>query len=133
MRNCLRQYLLLFSVVLISLMIDPQILLAQTHVVSPADIHQELVNASQTRQRDLEKTKQMFSSEAGQRALKSAHISPAQVEAAISTLSDAELARLAARASSAENDFAGGKLSERDLLFILIGIAVVILIIVAVN
>ena len=130
----LRQSTLVFAcLILIPFLVDPQALLAQEHVVSPADVHKELVNATQTRQRNLETTKQLFSSEAGQRALKSAQINPAQVEAAISTLSDAELSKLAARANNLEDDFAGGRISDRDLLFILLGIAALILIIVAVR
>jgi hypothetical protein len=43
------------------------------------------------------------------------------------------LAQLAARASLAQNDFAAGRISDRDLLIILVGVAVLILIIVAVH
>jgi hypothetical protein len=43
------------------------------------------------------------------------------------------LARLSARAQAAQNDFAAGRIDNRDLLIILVGIAVVILIIVAVR
>jgi hypothetical protein len=57
----------------------------------------------------------------------------AKVESAISSLSDQELARLASRAEKAQIDFAAGRLSDRDLLLILLGIAGLILIIVAVH
>ena len=106
---------------------------AQTHVVTPADLHKELVTATQIRQKNLEKSTQLFSSGAAQKALKSARIDPTRVQAAIATLSDAELTQLAARADKIENDFSAGQLSNRDLLLIIIGIAVVILIIVAVD
>jgi hypothetical protein len=65
--------------------------------------------------------------------LKTARIDPAQITAAVSTLSDGELAQLASRADKLQNDFAAGQLSNRDLLLILVGLAVVILIIVAVR
>lgn len=134
MRFGLRQStLVVASCLLIPFLVGPQRLFAQSHVVSPADIHKELVSATQTRQGNLEKAKHLFSSEAGQRALKSVQMNPAQVEAAVSTLTDAELARLATRADNLENDFAGGKLTERDLLIIILGIAALILIIVAVR
>jgi hypothetical protein len=133
MRFSLRQSALItVSCLLISLFVFPQNLVAQ-QVVSPDDIHKELVNATQNRQSNLEKAKSLFSSEAGQRALKSAKMTTAQVEGAISTLSDAELARLAARANNLESDFAGGRISDRDLLLIILGIAALILIIVAVR
>ena len=106
---------------------------AQTHVVTPADLHKELVTATQTRQENLEKATQLFSSDVAQKALESAHMDPARVKAAIGTLSDAELAQLASRADRLEKDFSAGQLSNRELLWILVAIAVVILIIVAVD
>ncbi|MCI0486200.1 MAG: PA2779 family protein [Blastocatellia bacterium] len=123
----------LVSCVLITLFALTPSVRAQSQVASPADIHKELVSATQTRQKNLEKAERLFSSEEAQKALKAARIDPAQVTAAVSTLSDAELARLASRADKIDQDFAAGQLSNRDLLIIIIGIAVVILIIVAVR
>ena len=107
--------------------------LAQTHVVSPADIHKELVTTAQTRQKNLEKAKRLFSSDTTRKALEAARMNPEQVNAAISTLNDDELARLASRADKLDQDFAAGRLGERDLLFIVLGIAALILIIIAVR
>jgi len=106
-------------------------ILAQTHVVNQADIHKELVNAAQTRQKNLEKTRHLFSSDETRKALESAQISPEKVDAAISTLSDEELARLASRADKLDQDFAAGRLSDRDLLIVILGLAALVLIIVA--
>jgi Flp pilus assembly protein TadB len=108
-------------------------ILAQTHVVSQADIHKELVNAAQTRQQNLEKTRRLFSSDETRQAMEAAKISPEKVDAAISTLSDDELARLASRADKLDQDFAAGRISDRDLLIIILGIAALVLIIVAVR
>jgi hypothetical protein len=123
----------LISCVLVTLFTVPQNVLAQSQVVSPSEIHKELVNATQARQKNLQKARQLFSSDTAQKALKSARMDPEQVKAAVSTLSDAELAQLASRADKLQQDFAAGQLSNRDLLFILVGLAVVILIIVAVD
>jgi len=106
-------------------------ILAQTHVVSPSDIHKELVNTAQTRQKNLEKTKRLFSSDETRKAMKSAQISPEKIDAAVSTLSDEELARLASRADKLDQDFAAGRLSDRDLLIVILGLAALVLIIVA--
>jgi len=106
-------------------------ILAQTHVVSQTDIHKELVNTAQTRRQNLEKTRRLFSSDETRKALESAQISPEKVDAAISTLSDDELARLASRADKLDQDFAAGRLSDRDLLFVILGAAAILLIIVA--
>src|SRR5512139_3672269 len=98
-------------------------ILAQTEVVSPSDIHKELVNTAQTRQKNLEKTRRLFSSDETRKAMEAAQISPEKVDAAVSTLSDEELARLASRADMLDQDFAAGRLSDRDLLIVLVGIA----------
>ena len=108
-------------------------ILAQTHVVSQADIHKELVNTAQTRQKNLEKTRRLFSSDETRKAMESAQISPEKVDAAISMLSDDELARLASRADKIDQDFAAGRLDNRDLLFVILGVAALVLIIVAVR
>jgi hypothetical protein len=65
--------------------------------------------------------------------MNSAKMDPQQVQTAISTLNDQELAQLAARADKAQADFSAGNLSERDLILIILGIAVLVLIIVAVR
>ena len=57
----------------------------------------------------------------------------AEVKTAVSTLSDQELSHLASRAQKAQSNFAAATLSDRDLIFIIVGIAVLILIIVAVH
>src|SRR5215475_14639499 len=108
-------------------------ILAQTHVVSPSDIHKELVNTAQTRRQNLEKTRRLFSSDETRKALEAAKISPEKVDAAVSTLGDEELARLASRADKLDKDFAAGRLSDRDLLIVIVGIAALVLIIVAVR
>jgi len=106
-------------------------ILAQTHVVSPSDVHKELVNVAQTRQKNMEKTRRLFSSDETRKALEAAQISPEKVDAAISTLSDDELARLASRADKLDQDFAAGRLSDRDILIVILGLAALVLIIVA--
>jgi hypothetical protein len=58
---------------------------------------------------------------------------PAKVKTAVSSLSSAELAQLAARTQQAQADFAAGTLDNRDLLLLILGVAALILIIVAVR
>jgi len=113
----------------------PQNLLAETasHLVSPSELQQAVVKASAARQQNRDEVQQFLSSEQAQKALKSAHMNPAQVKNAVSTLDDAELARLASRAHKAQADFAAGDLSDRDLMIIIVAIAALILIIVAVR
>ena len=128
-----RSVRVLAACILVTCFAVPPGLLAQTHVVSPADLQKEMVDATRARQRNLESVRQFLSSPRAEKALKSAHMDPEHVKTAASTLTDQELARLASRADKAQADFAAGTLSDRDLIIILVGIAALILIIVAVR
>jgi hypothetical protein len=103
------------------------------HVVSPADLQKEAAQASSTREQNRQMLDDFLSSPQAEKALQSAHMDPAQVKSAVSSLNDAELDRLSARASVAQADFAAGRISDRDLLWILIAVAALIVIIVAVR
>jgi hypothetical protein len=119
--------------ILVTIFAVPPSLLAQSHVVSAADLQKETVTSTQARQHDLESVRRFLSSEKAENAFKSAHISPEKVQTAISTLSDQELAQLASRANKAQADFAAGRLEDRDLILIILAIAALALIIVAVR
>ncbi len=123
----------LVACILVTIFAVPPSLVAQSHVVTPADLQKEMVTSTQARQHNLETVRQFFSSQRAENALKSAHINPRQVQTAVSTLSDEELAQLASRADKAQADFAGGRLEDRDLLIIIVAIAALVLIIVAVH
>jgi hypothetical protein len=129
----LLRFLAVFLVLVLLLLCLSADLTAQTHVVSPSDLRNEAVAASRSRQHDLETIDRLFSLPRAEKVLKAAGIDPASLKTAVSVLSDQELARLAARSGQAQADFAAGKLSDRDLLVILIGLAALILIIVAVH
>jgi hypothetical protein len=111
----------------------PADMVAQNHVVSPADLRKEAVAASQTRQQNLEAVQRLLFTPAGEKAMRSASIDPQQVKTAVATLNDEELAQLAARANKAQADFAAGDISQREILWIILAIAVLVLIIVAVR
>ena len=103
------------------------------HLVSPSEMTRTAAEASHQRQQNLETLNQALSSPKVQKALESAHVNPQQVKDAVSGLSDQELAQLASRADKAQKDFSAGTISNHDLLIILVGIAALILIIVAVH
>ena len=107
--------------------------MAQSHVVSPAQIQKDVAASSAARQQNQEQMQSFLSSPEAQRALKSANINPQQVTNAVSQLNDKDLASLAARADSAQKDFAAGRISDRDLLIILVCIAALLVVIVAVH
>lgn len=121
----------LVAVLLIVLLPLPQDVLAQEHVVSRAELHRDIVAASQARQSNQDKVLEFLSTDPGRKALKSANVPYEKVEKAVAQLSDAELARLAATTEKVQADFAGGKLSTTET-YILIAVvtAVIILLIV---
>jgi hypothetical protein len=96
-------------------------------------LREAVVDASRTRQQNLDTLHQFFSSDKARQALQASHIDSQQVKSAVASLSDEELAQLALRANKAQKDFAAGNLNDRDLLLILVAIAALILIIVAVR
>ena len=112
---------------------SPGAALAQDHVVSPVEIQKDAAGASAARQQQVQQLDGFLSSKEAQQALKSAHMDPQEVKNAVGQLDDEDLARLSARAEKTQRDFAAGKLSDRDLLIILVCVAALILIIVAVR
>jgi hypothetical protein len=136
MRFDLRQFVrYLTACLLVTVFAVPPSLLAQasTHLVNPSELQKAAVNATQTRQANLGAVREFLSSERATDVMKSAHMDPTQVKNAVSSLSDAELARLASRAQLSQADFAAGRLGDRDLLIIILAIAALVLIIVAVR
>ena len=134
MRSSVRQFARrVTACLLVTIFAAPLSLLAQTHVVGPAELQKESVAATRARQHNLATVTEFLSAPKAEKALRSAGMDPAQVKTAVSTLNDRELARLALRAEKAQADFAAGTLSDRDLLIILLAVAVLVLIIVAVR
>ncbi len=123
------------AAVLVPALLVPFNLHAQSaqHLVSPSDLQQAAVDASRTRQQNLDTLNDFFSNDKARHAMESANIDPQQVKNGIAGLSDQELAQLSARAQKAQSDFAAGSIGDRDLLVILLCIAALILIIVAVR
>jgi hypothetical protein len=120
---------------LVSLCAMPQFMAAQStdHVVSTSDLQKATVEASRTREQNIATLNAAFSSNKAQKALEAANIDPAQVKTAVASLNDQELAQLAAKVTKAQNDFAAGYISDRDLLIILVAVAVLIVVILAVR
>lgn len=121
------------AAILSPLLVFPASPPVQSHVVSPAELQRELLSATRLRHQHQASISRFLASPQAEKALSAAGVDRAQVTTAMSALSDKELARLAARAENAQAEFAAGRLTERDLLIILIGIAALILIIVAVR
>jgi|SRR5438270_6197755 len=135
MLSVFKQFVRLFTAcLLVSLFaFPPQNAAAQTHVVNPAELQKQVVSSSQVRQHNQEQVNQFFATPLAQKALRDAHIDVTQVKTAVSTLSDQELAKIAARTEKAQKDFAGGAITDHMLVLIVIAIAIVLIIVLAVK
>jgi hypothetical protein len=121
------------TAILLVVAVMPSQLLAENHVVSQAEIQKQAVAAGQSRQQKIDALSNYLSTSSAQKALKAAQMDPVRVKTAVASLSDEELSKLSSRADKAQTDFAAGRISDRDLLLILVAIAALILIIVAVH
>jgi hypothetical protein len=110
----------------------PQLTLGQSQI-TPAELEQAIINASRTREKNLEQVRSFLASDPAQSALNSARIDPNRLDKAVSTLSPDELGRLASRIQTIQRDFAAGALTNQELTYIIIALstAVIILVIVA--
>jgi hypothetical protein len=101
----------------------------QDHIVSSQNLQQRLESSSAERQQEINTLTGFISTPVAARALRDAKIDPAQVRTAIPTLSDQELATLAARAANAQQRFSAGSLSNDELLIVILIIAIVIIVV----
>jgi hypothetical protein len=124
---------LLLAVGLSALMAFPPGAIAQDHVVTSTDVKKDLQAATTARRQQLAQVDGILATNEARKALAEAHIDYQQVHAAVQSLSDEDLARVAAKADHAQKDFAAGNLSDRDLILIILAVAVLVLIIVAVR
>lgn len=103
------------------------------HVLPSASLQQDLNATAAARQQHEQQIRSLYAQPQLQTALRAAHIDPQQVTHAVSQLSDADLASIAARSAAAQKDFAAGRISDHDLLIILVCIAALLVVIVAVH
>ena len=131
MRSSLWQLARVFmTAVLVTAFAVPQSAAAQDfqHLVSPSDLQRAAVDASHTRQQNIDTLNKFFSTDQAKQAMQSAHVNPEQVKKAVASLSDEELAQFATRAQKAQNDFAAG-MNDHDLILVVLAIVVLILLI----
>ena len=123
----------LLILLLASVLLIPQKAFAQapSHVVSSADLQRDVASASAVRQQNIKQVENFLAMPGAQQAIESAHMDYRQVKNAVPQLNDQELARLAKISQNAQKQFAAGDLSNRDLLWIILGAAVIIIIVVA--
>ena len=102
---------------------------AQEHVVPLSELHQKAQDSSRERSKNIEDIERVLAYPAASQALAKSHVDASGVRKAISTLDNAELARLADRARASEKDVQGGLIVG---ILALIGLIVVIIVVVTV-
>jgi hypothetical protein len=105
---------------------------AQGQVVSPSELREAVRNAAAAKQKNLDQVQSFFADAKVQAALAKGGMNADRVQKAVSTLNADELARLAARTSQIQNDFAAGALSNQDLTYIVIALAAAVLVLIIV-
>jgi len=105
----------------------------QQHVLTLDELKKQAARPAETRQANADAIRHLLSSDAGQKALKSAEVDYQRVDKAVGQLSDEELAKLADRSRRAENDFAAGLISAKTLAYIILATVVIVVIIVLVS
>lgn len=124
---------ILFVFLLSLVLVIPQDVFAQNHVISSGNLQRDVAAASAARRQDIAQIQRFLALPQAAQALKSAHIDYRQVTDAVPQLSNQDLARLSLMSASAQQKFTAGDINNRDLLIIIVAIAVLILIIVAVR
>ena len=112
---------------------DPGRSQEKEHAVTSSQLRNDVQKAADSRRANEAAVREMFATDTGKQALKSAGIEYQKVDQAISQVNDEELARLADRSREVQKDFAAGRMSDRDLLLILVVAVILIIVIVAVR
>ena len=102
----------------------------QGHLVSPQAMQDQLARSAADRQKNIETVKRFFSTPIADKAIRDAHYDPEQVQRAIPTLSDQELANLAARSNQVQQEFVAGRLTKTELGLIAVAFVVLIIVII---
>lgn len=110
-----------------------QVAAAPAQVITPQELQAAVRHASQVREQQRAGIVAFLSTQQAERAMQMAKVDAGMVKNAVSELNQEELAQLSAKAAKAQADFAAGRLSDRDLLWVLVAIAALILVIVAVR
>jgi len=102
----------------------------QDHLVTPQAMQQQMADSVVARQKNIEAVRGFLSTPVADRAMRDAHYNAEQVKNAVSSLSDQELASLAARSTDAQQKFAAGSLTRPELALIVIALVVLVVVII---
>jgi len=102
----------------------------EDHVVSSQALDQQLTANSATRQQNIDTLQKLMDTTTAQKAMHDAKVDPQQVKSAIPTMSNDELANLAARVNHAQSDLAAGHIGPGLFTILILAVVLIIIIIV---
>jgi pyruvate/2-oxoglutarate dehydrogenase complex dihydrolipoamide acyltransferase (E2) component len=117
---------LIFSLIVL---VSPGAAYSQEHVVTPAELQKDVLKSANARQADEARLERFLATPQAREAMRQAKVDYETVQSGVRMLSDAEVARLAARADKAQKDFAAGGIGSAELLIIIIALIVIIVVI----
>ena len=126
---CVQQLLALITAFAVFANIMPRPAAAASHVVDLSELQQAVNHSHGQRSQHLADIGRVLQLPAARDALAKAHLEMPRVEAAIASLNDAELSRLAERARAVEQEVQGGIIVG---LLALIGLVVVVIVVLSV-
>jgi hypothetical protein len=118
---------------LLSLTMASAQLFAEQHVVMPAELHQRLSAAADSRAEKLARLDSLFGKDEVRRAFQTAKLDPKEIRLATAFLTDDELTRLSDRAVAIDRDVTAGALTNQQLTYIVIALATAVIVILLVK
>lgn len=112
---------------------DGQQAVASNHVVSSSALQEDLAARAAQRQAEVATIKNFLSSPKARHVLKSSGMNYEEVTRAVPLLSNAQLAKLSARAANAQVRFRAGALNTQQITYIIIALATAVIILVIVK
>lgn len=103
------------------------------HIVSTADLQNDVATAAAARKADQAKVEAFLSTPRARQEMKKVGLNYRVVQRAIPQLSQEELASLAGRADKAQQEFAAGALTNQQLTYIIIALATAVVVIILVK
>ena len=101
----------------------------EDHLVTSQAMQDQLTQSAADRQKNIDAVKRFLNSPIADKAIRAAHYNPEEVRKAIPTLTDDELADLAARSNQVQQEFVAGSLTRTELALIAVAFVVIIVVI----
>jgi hypothetical protein len=123
-------YRIVATLMICLLVLPPNAVSAQDHVVSAAELRLALQLASEKRHNDIKTVRAFFGTDKVKKSLDVAHLDPKKVQTAVSALNDEELSQLAGRVQAAQKEMVAGALTNEQLTYIVIALGAAVLVLV---